>query len=146
VPCAAKNSTGTLDYKFGNATISSPLADNVAEFEGGCYYAANPTEDDSQGKNTLGDTFLRSAYVVFDQDNRQVSFAQYINCGTNEQTIPATGAASFVGQCSSATVTGSGNGTGSTGPGKPTSAADTSAIVIPAAWAFVALMITLPLL
>lgn len=31
----------------------------------------------------LGDTFLRSAYVVFDHDNRNVHLAQSAECGTN---------------------------------------------------------------
>lgn len=31
----------------------------------------------------LGDTFLRAAYVVYDQDNRNLHLAQAANCGTS---------------------------------------------------------------
>lgn len=35
----------------------------------------------------LGDSFLRAAYVVFDQDNRNLHLAQAANCGTNVVAI-----------------------------------------------------------
>jgi hypothetical protein len=49
----------------------------------------------------LGDTFLWSAYVVFDQDNGDVLLAPYRNCGTRERTLTAgNGAAgNFAGEC-----------------------------------------------
>jgi hypothetical protein len=51
----------------------------------------------------LGDTFLRSAYVVFDQTNSEILMAQYENCGQDEQAIPtgSSGASSFTGGCGS---------------------------------------------
>lgn len=69
VPCAAKNTTGTLNYQFGNVTISAPLADSILEQGGICGLAATSTSGSRVPVNILGDPFLRSAYVVYDQDN-----------------------------------------------------------------------------
>lgn len=81
----------------------------------------------------LGDTFLRAAYVVYDQDNRNLHLAQAANCGTSLVAI-STGAdavPSVTGDCtataSAAVLTGSLTATGAlstitNGPGGLTSA------------------------
>lgn len=39
------------------------------------------------GIPTLGDTFLRAAYVVYDQENRNLHLAQAADCGSNVVVI-----------------------------------------------------------
>ncbi len=53
------------------------------------------------GFAVLGDTFLRSAYVVFDWDNRNIHFAQSADCGENLVAIGkgANAVPSLTGDC-----------------------------------------------
>jgi hypothetical protein len=86
VPCSIRDTTTTIDFTFTSPTISVPLDELVldipavgnqsAMFPGGvpaCLFGIAPS-----GVNVpvLGDTFLRSAYVVYDLDNNQISLAQ----------------------------------------------------------------------
>jgi hypothetical protein len=48
-----------------------------------CYLGIMP----SKKYALLGDTFMRSAYAVFDQDSDTVFLAQYQNCGSDLKTI-----------------------------------------------------------
>jgi hypothetical protein len=136
-----------MDYSFGNMTIRAPLANSILEQDGVCGFAATSTSGSRAPVNILGDPFLRSAYVVYDQDNKQISLAQYSSCGTNEQSIPPTGASCFVGQCGTSSVkngtasTGHSNSTGS-GYGGPVTAAGSSASIVPGIWALIALVAT----
>lgn len=82
----------------------------------------------------LGDTFLRSAYVVYDLDNRQIALAQanLNSTDTNVQELTATSdLATFQGveeqQESSGTSGGGGGGTG-TGTGSSGSSTGTSSV------------------
>lgn len=81
VDCAVVNATGSLDFKFGEATISVSYNDFIwqqPEYNT-CVLGAIP--DDKMP--VLGDTFLRAAYVVYDWDNRALHFAASDDCGTN---------------------------------------------------------------
>lgn len=99
VPCETASQAGTVDFTFGSLTIRVPFHEFIWEVvPGGCVIAAAPA-----GETTaiLGDSFLRSAYVVFDQSNDEILLAQYKNCGTNEHELPAGvgAAANFTGEC-----------------------------------------------
>jgi hypothetical protein len=52
----------------------------------------------------LGDSFLRAAYVVYDQDNRNLHLAQAANCGSNLVEIGSGSDAvpSVTGDCTGA--------------------------------------------
>ncbi|KAI0129168.1 aspartic peptidase domain-containing protein, partial [Xylariales sp. AK1849] len=81
VPCAYQSQPGTVDFSFGNVRISVPYSEfiwNSGTTEN-CFLGAwnNPAVD----VYILGDTFLRGAYVVFDQDSRALYMGNYINCG-----------------------------------------------------------------
>ncbi|KAI1871272.1 uncharacterized protein JN550_004717 [Neoarthrinium moseri] len=102
VPCDAQRSSATMDFKFGDMTIRVPLRESIIPTGGKCYVASLTQEPRFKGLNILGDNFLRSAYVVFDQDKRQISLAQSANCGRNEQAITTAGAADFFGECGGA--------------------------------------------
>ncbi|PBP24171.1 acid protease [Diplocarpon rosae] len=84
VGCALADDTMTLDFTFSGATISVPMKEmvfeipeedreilNLSESSGICYLGI------SVGNRVLlGDTFLRSAYLVFDLANNEISIAQ----------------------------------------------------------------------
>jgi hypothetical protein len=88
VPCSLSNGNGTINYSFGGEggiTIQVPLANIVGGLEysseefddpsGGCVLAMG-TAGDSGGFSILGDSFLRSAYAVFDLENKVAALAQ----------------------------------------------------------------------
>jgi hypothetical protein len=107
VPCSFKTGTGTMNFGFNGQIIRIPLAQFVW-FNGATCYGpvANPSEKTDA---ILGDTFMRGAYVVFDQDNANVHIAQAADCGTN--ILPITkgvnGVPSVVGDCPVPIATGS---------------------------------------
>ncbi|KAI9762171.1 MAG: hypothetical protein M1840_001466 [Geoglossum simile] len=82
VPCSLASNTSTLDFIFSGAKISVPMNELVISpgkgFNG--TFGGDPACIFGIGKsgsvNVLGDTFLRSAYVVYDLENHQISLAQ----------------------------------------------------------------------
>ncbi|KAK4456984.1 aspartic peptidase domain-containing protein [Cladorrhinum samala] len=101
VPCSMKSHPGSIDFAFGNLTIHVPYAEFITEFDGGhCALGVLPKEEHTDSV-ILGDSFLRSAYVVFDQTNQELFLARSAHCGTNKKTLsPEAGAASrFIGEC-----------------------------------------------
>lgn len=78
VDCSLGNSDGTIDFTFSSPTIKVALNELVivAGIDRGqevCILGIGPA-----GSSTpvLGDTFLRSAYVVYDIANNEISLAQ----------------------------------------------------------------------
>ncbi len=112
VPCSLMNNVSTVDFTFSSPTISVPMAELVINpppnpdgtaptFDNGtpaCLFGISPA---GQSTPVLGDTFLRSAYVVYDLANNQISLAQtnfnstqdsIMEIGTGSKSIPdATG-------------------------------------------------------
>ena len=97
--CDLVNENITRDFSFTSLTISVPISELVLSIDSVEEGRANPTSSDnsegsyisggsgeniclfgiapSQGTITLlGDTFLRSAYVVYDLANNEISLAQ----------------------------------------------------------------------
>ncbi|KAI0390027.1 eukaryotic aspartyl protease [Xylariaceae sp. FL0594] len=127
VPCALAGKKETLDFTFSSPTISVEMNELVLDlvtagghpaFDNGepaCLFGISPA---GSGTVVLGDTFLRSAYVVYDLDNNRISLAQtnFNATRSNVQEIP-TGTnlpgATFVADSVAATsgvVRGSGGG------------------------------------
>jgi len=79
LPCEVADLTGSVDFYFGNKVIRVPFNDFIWHVQGYCVLGVLPDDEEP----VLGDTFLRAAYVVFDQDNRNLHIAQAANCGTN---------------------------------------------------------------
>ncbi|KAK4221509.1 putative eukaryotic aspartyl protease [Podospora fimiseda] len=79
LPCGVADLAGSVDFYFGNKVIRVPFNDFVWHVQGFCVLGVLPDDEEP----VLGDTFLRAAYVVFDQDNRNLHIAQAANCGTN---------------------------------------------------------------
>lgn len=112
VPCSLMNNASTVDFTFSSLTISVPMNELVINpgtntdgstptFNDGtpaCLFGISPAGGSTA---VLGDTFLRSAYVVYDLANNQISLAQtnfnstqdsILEIGTGSKSIPdATG-------------------------------------------------------
>ncbi|KFY42028.1 hypothetical protein V495_04683 [Pseudogymnoascus sp. VKM F-4514 (FW-929)] len=86
VPCSMRSINSTLDFTFTSPTISVPLDELILDiperngqastFPGGapaCLFGIAPS---GVTVPVLGDTFLRSAYVIYDLDNNEISLAQ----------------------------------------------------------------------
>lgn len=86
VPCSMRSINETLDFTFTSPTISVPLDELILDipktnnqttvFPGGepaCLFGIAPS---GVTVPVLGDTFLRSAYVVYDLGNNEISLAQ----------------------------------------------------------------------
>ncbi|EKJ76280.1 hypothetical protein FPSE_03535 [Fusarium pseudograminearum CS3096] len=87
VPCDLANQGGNLTFKFTSpAEITVPLSELILDFtditgrqmsftngQAACSFGIAPS---TSQVSILGDTFLRSAYVVFDLDNNEISLAQ----------------------------------------------------------------------
>lgn len=118
VRCSLKDYEGTLNFGFGGFSINVPFNELVIDafdrdgnrfvFQNGdplCFFGVFP-EDSRDGTYTLGDTFLRSAYVVYDLDNAEISLANVhfnvtdsniLEIGTGKDAVPqATGVVSAV--------------------------------------------------
>src|SRR5271170_5343633 len=87
VDCSLADSDSSISFSFSGATISVPFSELVLNagtnsagqgltFQNGvpaCIFGVAPAEDSTP---VLGDTFLRSAYVVYDLTNNEISLAQ----------------------------------------------------------------------
>jgi len=95
VPCALADKNSTLDFTFSSPTIQVPMNELVLTipsttgrqltFTDGtpaCLFGISPA---GSMVTVFGDTFLRSAYVVYDLDNNEISMAQtnFNSTGTN---------------------------------------------------------------
>ena len=123
VRCDLGGMTGTLDYQFGGPTgplVSVPfdeLAIPIVDLQSGVPVTDqnnNPVCKLGLGSPTsadepllFGDTFLRSAYVVYDLDNLQVGIAQTIFNVThsNVQAISASTGQNLPGNIASVVTT-----------------------------------------
>jgi hypothetical protein len=148
VDCDLANQEGSLEFGFSGVTISVPYNELVivAAVSRGipvCILGIGPADN---GLSVLGDTFLRSAYVVYDLDNNQISLAQtnFNASSSNIEEIKAGSngvpGASVVANAVSTAAVGSGgprvNGptvTG-TGMGGATSKAGAMPMVTAAPW------------
>ncbi|OCT50704.1 putative aspartic-type endopeptidase opsB [Cladophialophora carrionii] len=94
-PCALASSSATIDYSFSGVTIKVPynelfLSAGTNNFgqpitftngEEACLFGIAPAQS---GMAVLGDTFLRSAYVVYDLSNNEISLAQTVFNSTTD--------------------------------------------------------------
>ncbi|AEO68451.1 uncharacterized protein THITE_2022936, partial [Thermothielavioides terrestris NRRL 8126] len=80
VDCANAGAPGTVDFTFGGKVIRVPYSELIWKGGDQCYLLIAV---DNQNFPILGTPFLRSAYVVYDQDNNNIHLAQAANCGSN---------------------------------------------------------------
>jgi len=78
IDCSIANVEGSLDFGFPGVTISVPFSELVVPFsaDGVCVFGLEA--DDSEPFAIFGDTFLRSAYVVYDLDDLELGLAQTV--------------------------------------------------------------------
>ncbi|KAL3956050.1 hypothetical protein ACCO45_008896 [Purpureocillium lilacinum] len=99
VDCALTGRNGSVDFAFEGVTVRVPYRELIREVRMEppmCYLGVMPSDMFA----LLGDTFLRSAYVVFDLDANMTYMAQYTNCGSTVRTIaPSSDLKSLVGEC-----------------------------------------------
>lgn len=102
VDCATLDKAdGTLDFQFGGSkgpVVKVPFGEFAlpaitttgqwATFSDGSYMCVLGLEpQSSQDPVILGDTFLRSAYVVYDLDNMEISLAQTVFNATDSNIV-----------------------------------------------------------
>lgn len=79
---AAKNGNGTFDFTLGNSTTNTticvPFSEMVLRNGAGCQVGVYKLSAAKGMPVILGDSFLRSAYVVHDLANRQMALAQEV--------------------------------------------------------------------
>lgn len=123
VKCNLLDDSGTLDFTFGGSdgpVVKVPFSEfalpatsstgQQATFNDGslaCYLGLQGTGSDptQQDPVILGDTFLRSAYVVYDLDNKQISLAQTVFNATDSNVVEITSASPVASVVSGVTVT-----------------------------------------
>lgn len=86
IPCRVGESQANMTFSFSGPTITVPVKELVLDMlqitgrrpsfsngESACLFGISPA---SGGSHVLGDTFMRSAYIVYDLDNNEISLAQ----------------------------------------------------------------------
>ena len=106
--CSLASQDGTLDFVFSGQQISVPFNELLLDagdvngqplqFENGekaCVFGLAPADGST---SVLGDTFLRSAYIVYDLDNNEISLAQTVfNATANDVREIGTGSSAVPG-------------------------------------------------
>ncbi|KAL1966350.1 hypothetical protein VTN77DRAFT_4492 [Rasamsonia byssochlamydoides] len=129
------SSTGTLNFGFGGSggpVIKVPFSEFALplEYEDGslaCQLGIQPLTEPDLGV-ILGDTFLRSAYVVYDLDNKQISLAQTVFNSTSSNVVEMKASSSVGTLVSGVTVTQT--ATGLQAPGFQASATDMPSVTL----------------
>jgi len=101
VDCDVADQRGSVDFYFNNKRIAVAYADFIWQVNSqACVLGVLPDDDEP----VLGDSFLRAAYVVHDQDNRNLHMAQAASCGSNIVSIGSGSNAvpSVTGLCTAA--------------------------------------------
>ena len=111
VPCRIGKGDATLIFGFGDgASIEVPISEMVVDagftYQDGteaCYLGIDAVDDSLGGAIILGDTFLRSAYVVYDLENLQIAIAQTKFNATSSQVVAIPSGTGLPGVSSTAT-------------------------------------------
>ena len=98
VDCQDPGEGGSIDFLFGEGTINVRYYDFIWHYPDSDLCVLGAFEDSFP---VLGDTFLRSAYAVYDWDNRNIHLAQSSTCNTNIIPIGqgANAVPSITGDC-----------------------------------------------
>jgi hypothetical protein len=101
VPCSYANANASLVYQFGGAngpSISVPFSELIQSLDGdfpdgapACQFlvGGGAEVDGDNLEVILGDSFLRSAYVVYDVENNEIAIAQAVLNATSTSNIVA---------------------------------------------------------
>lgn len=97
IDCSRSTSSDSIDFTFSAVTISVDLSElvivaGVSRGEEVCVVGIVPSEG---SQPVLGDTFLRSAYVVYDLQNNQISLAQTNFNSSSDNVVEITSGTSI---------------------------------------------------
>jgi hypothetical protein len=101
IDCEAAKQDYNLSFSFSGATITVGINELIAPSplqdlpEGVCVFGIVPADLAELNLILLGDTFLRSAYVVYDLENNEISIAN-ANFNPGEDDIHEIGSATGV--------------------------------------------------
>ena len=108
VPCSWVRSTASLIYHFGGEggpSISVPLSAMMDLPDGSMYDDGTEAcylnvDVESEGSATLGDSFMRSGYFVYDLENNVVAIAQ-VAANVTDEAITAISSGTAIPGCTS---------------------------------------------
>ncbi|KAJ8130927.1 hypothetical protein O1611_g2699 [Lasiodiplodia mahajangana] len=85
VNCALRSQDGYVNFGFnqGNVVIRVSYADFIVDFDTYCALGVQPA-DIGVATWVLGNSFIRAAYIVFDQTNDAIWLAQYMPCDSDD--------------------------------------------------------------
>lgn len=110
VNCNLADSSRTVDIEFGgNKTIKVPISDLVLQASKSTCILGVMQQSSSSSYMLFGDNILRSAYIVYDLDDYEVSLAQVSY--TNKESIEVIGASGITNSSGSGTTSSSGTST-----------------------------------
>ncbi|KAK4650928.1 hypothetical protein QC762_701370 [Podospora pseudocomata] len=99
IDCGLTSMNGTLDFSFNGLKIRVPYKEMIREVPSNppaCFLGITP----SKKFTLLGDTFLRSAYVVFDLETDSIWMTQATSCGSTPAALGSVNDLSMVvGAC-----------------------------------------------
>ena len=114
VPCRYTHADATIIFGFGGPggpQIKVPLSEMVVDAgltfsdgSEGCYLGVDAVDESLGGSIILGDTFLRSAYVVYDIENQVIALAQAKFNATDTNIVAIPSGTGLPGVSSTATV------------------------------------------
>ncbi|PMD14659.1 acid protease [Hyaloscypha hepaticicola] len=87
VDCSLASSLFTVEYKFTGITISVPMSQLILPQNLSPTQCLFGIQSSTIGSFVLGDSFLSSAYAVYDLDNKNVPLAQAVINATSENII-----------------------------------------------------------
>ncbi|KAI0401509.1 aspartic peptidase domain-containing protein [Xylaria palmicola] len=85
VNCELRSKNGYVNFGFnrGNMVIQVSYADFIVDFDTYCALGVQPA-DVGVATWVLGNSFIRAAYIVFDQMNDAIWLAQYMPCDSED--------------------------------------------------------------
>ncbi|RWA10422.1 hypothetical protein EKO27_g4680 [Xylaria grammica] len=102
-PCTQRQNNSQLQFTFGSTAINVPFSELLTDKYNDTLCRVGVAPRGTLPRAVLGLSFLRSAYVVFDQTRGEIFMQQFVNCGKNERVIPISGANEIVGECNATT-------------------------------------------
>jgi hypothetical protein len=121
IPCTKSTADYNVTFSFSGATVTIPISELVFENyaepgfpDGDCIFGISYSQP---GVNLMGDSFLRSAYVVYDLANNEISLANTNYDGGDDDILEiGTGTAAVPGATlmPSAVTSATGNGASAT--------------------------------
>ncbi|KAK4097477.1 acid protease [Parathielavia hyrcaniae] len=111
IDCALARMNGTLDFAFDGVTVKVPYKELMREVPTdppACFLGIMASEKFT----LLGDTFLRSAYTVFDLETDSIWMAQATDCGSSPAALNSVqDLSSVTGACGLSDLADSASGT-----------------------------------